>query len=222
MPGFGPVLAAEFLGATGGDLTIFETADRFAGVAGLAPVPRDSGRITGNHHRPRRYDRRLLRVFYLSGLSALKSCPPPGPTTTENAPKVRPTSRPCSPSPDAASTSSGPCSATAPPTLRSPRRQPAWLPEPPRAPQTLRGRSDACCASSQTAAGGFCLRRRCDVRVQLTQRGSAGAAHFQATSTSPPRSASGTRFLSHVWSSLQGNTAISSRPPENGGELAPP
>lgn len=75
MPGFGPVLAAEFLGATGGDLAVFETADRFAGVAGLAPAPRDSGRITGNHHRPRRYDRRLLRVFYLSGLSALKSCP---------------------------------------------------------------------------------------------------------------------------------------------------
>ena len=40
-----------------------------------APAPRDSGRITGNHHhRPRRYDRRLLRVFYFSGLSALKSC----------------------------------------------------------------------------------------------------------------------------------------------------
>ncbi|NUU33104.1 IS110 family transposase [Arthrobacter sp. C9C5] len=75
MPGYGPVLAAEFLGATGGDLTVFETADRFAGVAGLAPAPRDSGRITGNHHRPRGYDRRLLRVFYLSGLSALKSCP---------------------------------------------------------------------------------------------------------------------------------------------------
>ncbi len=69
------MLAAEFLGATGGDLTVFETADRFAGVAGLAPVPKDSGRISGNHHRPRRYDRRLLRVFYLSGLSALKSCP---------------------------------------------------------------------------------------------------------------------------------------------------
>jgi transposase len=75
MPGFGPILAAEFLGATGGDLTVFQSADRFAGVVGLAPAPRDSGRISGNHHRPRRYDRRLLRVFYLSGLSALKSCP---------------------------------------------------------------------------------------------------------------------------------------------------
>ncbi|MDQ0634285.1 transposase [Arthrobacter pascens] len=74
MPGFGPVLAAEFLGATGGDLTVFQSANGFAGVAGLAPAPRDSGRISGNHHRPRRYDRRLLRVFYLSSLSALKSC----------------------------------------------------------------------------------------------------------------------------------------------------
>jgi hypothetical protein len=27
--------------------------------------PGTPGRITGNHHRPRRYDRRLLRVFYL-------------------------------------------------------------------------------------------------------------------------------------------------------------
>ena len=52
LPGFGPVLAAEFLGATGGDRTVFETADRFAGVAGFAPAPRDSGRISGNHHRP--------------------------------------------------------------------------------------------------------------------------------------------------------------------------
>lgn len=74
MPGFGSVLTAEFLGATGGDLTVFQTADRFAGVAGFAPALRDSGRITGNHHRPRRYDRGLLRVFYLSALSALKSC----------------------------------------------------------------------------------------------------------------------------------------------------
>lgn len=63
MPGFGPVLAAEFLGATGGDLTVFQSPDRFAGVVGLAPAPRDSGRISGNHHRPRRYDRRLLRVL---------------------------------------------------------------------------------------------------------------------------------------------------------------
>lgn len=74
MPGFGPVLAAEFLGATGGDLSVFQSAHRFAGVVGLAPAPRDSGRISGNHHRPRRSGRRLLRVFYISALSALKLC----------------------------------------------------------------------------------------------------------------------------------------------------
>jgi hypothetical protein len=48
---------------------------RLACVAGLAPVPRDSGRINGNLHRPRRYSRRLLRVFYLSALFSIHSCP---------------------------------------------------------------------------------------------------------------------------------------------------
>jgi transposase len=50
MPGFGPVLTAEFLGAAGWDLTVFQSVDRFAGVVGLAPAPRDSGRISGNNH----------------------------------------------------------------------------------------------------------------------------------------------------------------------------
>lgn len=46
-----------------------------AGVAGLAPVPRDSGRITGNLKRPRRYDRPLLRVFYLAANNSIKTSP---------------------------------------------------------------------------------------------------------------------------------------------------
>jgi transposase len=75
MPGFGSLLGAELLAATNGDLTTFNTADRLAGIAGLAPVPRDSGRISGNLKRPRRYDRRLLRVFYLAANNAIKSCP---------------------------------------------------------------------------------------------------------------------------------------------------
>lgn len=58
---------------TGGDRTVFQSADGFAGVVGLAPAPRDSGRISGNHHRSSRCDQRLLHVFYLSGLSALKA-----------------------------------------------------------------------------------------------------------------------------------------------------
>ena len=75
MPGFGNLLGAELLAATNGDITTFETADRLAGVAGLAPVPRDSGRITGNLKQPRRYDRRLLRVFYLAANNSIKTCP---------------------------------------------------------------------------------------------------------------------------------------------------
>ena len=66
IPGFGPTLAAEFIGATGGDMDLFGSPDRLAAVAGLAPVPRDSGRISGNMKRPRRYDRRLLRACYMA------------------------------------------------------------------------------------------------------------------------------------------------------------
>jgi transposase len=75
MPGFGPVLAATFLANIGGNLDGFDTVDRLASVAGLAPVPRDSGRISGNLHRPRRFNRRLLRTCYLAALSSLKNSP---------------------------------------------------------------------------------------------------------------------------------------------------
>ncbi|MBL1098340.1 IS110 family transposase [Streptomyces sp. 205] len=77
MPGLGPVLGAEFIAHTGGDMSVFGSPDRLAGVAGLAPVPRDSGRISGNMRRPRRYCRRLLRVFYMSSMVAARSCPMP-------------------------------------------------------------------------------------------------------------------------------------------------
>jgi transposase len=75
MPGFGPLLGAELVAATNGALGSFHSADRLAAVAGLAPVPKDSGRITGNLKRPRRYDRRLLRVFYLAATNSIKTCP---------------------------------------------------------------------------------------------------------------------------------------------------
>jgi len=75
MPGFGVTLGAEFLAATGGDMSAFGSADRLAGVAGLAPVPRDSGRISGNLKRPRRYDRRLLRACYLAAHIAIRTDP---------------------------------------------------------------------------------------------------------------------------------------------------
>jgi len=74
MPGIGPLLGAEFLAATGGEMTRFATSDRLAAFAGLAPAPRDSGAISGNLHRPRRYHRGLQRVFYTSALISIRSC----------------------------------------------------------------------------------------------------------------------------------------------------
>jgi len=75
LPGFGRRLAADFLAATGTDLAAFETPDRLASFAGLAPVPRDSGKISGNHHRPRRYDRRLLNACFQAAFIASRNCP---------------------------------------------------------------------------------------------------------------------------------------------------
>ncbi|WP_405969170.1 IS110 family transposase [Streptomyces sp. NBC_00988] len=74
MPGLGVILGAEFLAATGGDMAFFGTADRLAGFGGVAPVPRDSGKISGNLRRPRRYNRRLQRVFYISALFSIRNC----------------------------------------------------------------------------------------------------------------------------------------------------
>ncbi|MFC9898562.1 IS110 family transposase [Nocardia sp. NPDC127579] len=72
LPGMGPGLGAEFLVGTGGDLANFASAGRLASYAGLVPVPRDSGRVSGNLHRPKRYNRRLRRVFYMAALSSLR------------------------------------------------------------------------------------------------------------------------------------------------------
>jgi transposase len=76
LPGFGPILGAEFLVATGGSLTGFATAGRLASYAGLVPVAQDSGRVTGNLRRPQRYNRRLRRVFYMAALSSIRASGP--------------------------------------------------------------------------------------------------------------------------------------------------
>jgi transposase len=73
LPGLGPLLGAEFVVATRGDLATFATPGRLASYAGLVPVPQDSGRICGNLHRPKRYNRRLRRVFYMAALSSIKA-----------------------------------------------------------------------------------------------------------------------------------------------------
>lgn len=66
-------LGSEFLVAIGGDLAAFSTSGRSASYAALVPVPRDSGRVSGNLHRPKRFNRRLRRVFYLTALSAIRA-----------------------------------------------------------------------------------------------------------------------------------------------------
>ncbi|MFF7146405.1 IS110 family transposase [Streptomyces nodosus] len=76
MPGMGPILGAEFV-AIVGDLSGYRDAGRLASHAGLAPVPRDSGRRSGNHHRPKRYSRRLQHIFYMAAQTAMMR---PGPS----------------------------------------------------------------------------------------------------------------------------------------------
>jgi transposase len=73
LPGLGPILGAEFIVATGGTVTGFATAGRLASYAGLVPVAQDSGRVTGNLRRPKRYNRRLRRVFYMAALSSIRA-----------------------------------------------------------------------------------------------------------------------------------------------------
>jgi transposase len=70
MPGFGAVLGAALL-VGAGDLAAFPTAGHLAAAAGLVPVPNDSGRRSGNLHRPHRFNRPLRRTLYLAALSAM-------------------------------------------------------------------------------------------------------------------------------------------------------
>lgn len=74
MPGIGVLLGAEFIAATG-KMSRFTSACQLASLAGVTPVPKDSGRISGNLHRPHRYNRPLQRVFYTSALISIQSCP---------------------------------------------------------------------------------------------------------------------------------------------------
>jgi transposase len=74
LPGMGPILGAQFLVATDGRaLEAFANPGRLASYAGLVPVPKDSGRVTGNNHRAKRYHRPLRNVFYMMALSSLRA-----------------------------------------------------------------------------------------------------------------------------------------------------
>lgn len=110
LPGMGPLLSAEFIAITGGDMSAFGTCDRLAGVAGLAPPPyhatRDASPATFTGH-----------AATTGGSCGSSTSPPrsqraaapsPRSSTTANAARARGTSRPSSPSPGAASTLCGP------------------------------------------------------------------------------------------------------------------
>lgn len=120
----GPILGAEFVVAAG-DLTSYTDAGHTASAARLVPVPRDSGRRTGNLHRSKRYSRRLRRVFYLSAQTSIIRDGPTGTSTSKSAAKAASTSKPSSPCHDAEQACSGHSSATtesSPPT-HQPHRQ---------------------------------------------------------------------------------------------------
>jgi hypothetical protein len=53
LAGMCPGMGAEFIAITGGNLHTFATTGRLASHAGLVPLPRDFGPVTGNLHRPR-------------------------------------------------------------------------------------------------------------------------------------------------------------------------
>jgi transposase len=74
LPGMGPVLTAELLVHTN-SMTEYDSLAKLAAHAGLAPVTRDSGTVSGNHHGPRRYHRVLRNVFWMSAYASLRTCP---------------------------------------------------------------------------------------------------------------------------------------------------
>ncbi|MET8360544.1 transposase [Micromonospora sp. NPDC005171] len=114
---------------------------KLAAHAGLAPVSRDFGTVSGNHRQPRRFHRRLRHILWMAPSPPPENAPPPAPTKRRNAPKVKTTAKPYSPSPDDASTSSGHSSATARPSPDRHRRsvpQPESNRSPPTRPRSRR------------------------------------------------------------------------------------
>ena len=73
LAGMCPGMGAEFIAITGGNLHTVATAGLLASHAGLVHLPRDSGRVTGNLHRPRPQPQAATGVLNLHGaLSSLK------------------------------------------------------------------------------------------------------------------------------------------------------
>ncbi|WP_233599686.1 IS110 family transposase [Micromonospora sp. M71_S20] len=74
LPGMGPLLTAELLVHTAG-MTEYDSPAKLAAHAGLAPVSRDSGSVSGNHRQPRRFHRRLRHILWMAAFTAARECP---------------------------------------------------------------------------------------------------------------------------------------------------
>ncbi|CQD24484.1 transposase [Mycobacterium lentiflavum] len=120
LPGFGVILGAEFLAATGGNMSAFDSADRLAGICGLAPVPRDSGRISATSNAPASITDDSCAPAILPLKVPPAPTPLPGPTKAANVLRANTTDKRSWPWPGDASTSCGPCCATTPPTKPQP------------------------------------------------------------------------------------------------------
>ena len=116
MPGIGVRTGTRIL-IDIGDTSTFATAGHLAAYAGLAPASRISGSCVRGEQPSRRGKNS-------SNGPSPSPARPPAPTTTANAPRAKRTRKPSSASPDAASTSCSPCSATAPSTNQDPQRLP--------------------------------------------------------------------------------------------------
>ncbi|WP_405427769.1 transposase [Micromonospora sp. NBC_00617] len=81
LPGMGPLLTAELLVHTAG-MTEYDSPAKLAAHAGLAPVSRDSGTVSGNHRPPRRFHRRLRHILWMAAFTAARECPTLYPTDT--------------------------------------------------------------------------------------------------------------------------------------------
>ena len=104
MPGIGPILGAEFVVAAG-ELAAYRDEGHLASAAGLVPVPRDSGRRTGNLHSPGVTTASCGACSISPRRPASSGTDPTAISISRNAPKD--TSKPSSPWPADASASCG-------------------------------------------------------------------------------------------------------------------
>ena len=121
MPGIGVRTGTRIL-IDVGDASTFPTAGHLASYAGLAPASRISGSSIRGEQPSRRGNRQLKRALFLVRVRLPRRPRLPHLLRPQTRPAAKPTPKPSSASPDAASTSCSPCSATAPSTNHGPRR----------------------------------------------------------------------------------------------------